>query len=334
MTPLRVGLIGLGSMGRNHARILSDLPGVELVGISDSQFAGKHFNGVGVLSTVEDLVRLRLDYAVIATPTSQHLPVASQLARAGIPALIEKPLAPSTWEAAELVHLYLDAGVLAAVGHIERFNAAYQEAKRRVSEGVLGQVFQVATRRLSHFPARISDVGVALDLASHDIDITSWLCDAPYTWVASASMSRSPGSGEDSVVVSAVLRGGIVASHVVNWLSPFKERTTVITGERGAFVVDSLTSDLTLYENGSVSSEWEYLANFRGVSEGDVTRLSFPKPEPLRAEHEAFRDAVLGLSNNYVSLESALETVRVVEWIVESAERSAAIACQHVRPPE
>ena len=110
-----------------------------------------------------------------------------------------------------------------------------------------------------------------------------------------------------------------MTNHLVNWLSPLKERVTIITGERGTFVADTLSADLTFYLNGSVPTTWTDIARFRGVSEGDVVRYAIPKPEPLQVEHENFRDAVLGKEANIVTMEQGLTTVYVAEAMIESA---------------
>ena len=128
---------------------------------------------------------------------------------------------------------------------------------------------------------------------------------------------------EDLISVTARLESGLVASHLVNWLSPFKERKFVILGEQGALEIDSLTSDVTYFANGSVPLDWEYLANMRGVAEGEITRFSFPKPEPLRTEHEAFRDYILGIDENVVSLDTAYCVVQVAEDIRRSVDASS-----------
>jgi len=90
------------------------------------------------------------------------------------------------------------------------------------------------------------------------------------------------------------LSGGLMSNHLVNWLTPTKERLTIVTGEKGMFIADTLTADLTFYANGRIATTWDDIAQFRGVSEGDVTRFAIAKPEPLRTEHENFRDAILG----------------------------------------
>jgi predicted dehydrogenase len=110
-----------------------------------------------------------------------------------------------------------------------------------------------------------------------------------------------------------------MANHLVNWLSPFKERSTVITGQKGSFVADTLTADLTFYANGAVDTEWEALRAFRGVAEGDMIRYAIPKREPLLVEHERFRDAVEGKESDIVTLRQGMRTVEVAEAVLQSA---------------
>ncbi len=319
MSELRVGLIGHGSMGRHHARILSGLDGVQFVGVADPSPSASLTRPDLLVDSLDELMARRLDYCVLAAPTSEHVAVAVTLANAGIATLIEKPLGVDAVAASEIRRAFVQRGVKAGVGHVERFNAAFQEARRRISAGDLGAIRQVSTRRQSHFPGRISDVGVTKDLATHDVDITSWLCGSEYERVSATIAQLSDTGHEDAMLAIADLRNGVLVNHVVNWISPFKERVTTVTGDLGTFIVDSLTSDLTFFMNGSVNAEWDYLANFRGASEGDVVRLSFPKPEPLWVEHAAFRDFVLGVGDEVVSLDEGLRTLEVVDAILVSA---------------
>jgi predicted dehydrogenase len=158
-----------------------------------------------------------------------------------------------------------------------------------------------------------------MDLATHDIDLTTWVTRKAYATVAAHTAHRSGREHEDLVAVVGNLADGTVASHLVNWLSPMKERVTVVTGERGCYVADTLTADLTFYANSSVPTEWEALQNFRGVTQGDIVRYAIAKPEPLRAEHEAFRDAVLGLGAQVVTFEEGVRTVQTAEALLRSA---------------
>lgn len=314
-------------MGRNHARVLAALDGVELVGAVDPAGDPSGWaQGVPVLDTVDELIALGLDYAVVACPTAMHEEVGLRLAEAGVAALIEKPLAHTPEGAQRLVDAFDAQGLVAGVGHIERYNPALQSLRSRLESGELGDVYQVVTRRQGPFPARIADVGVVKDLATHDIDLTSWVTGQDYVSVSAHTSKKSGREHEDMVTVVAKLSGATIVNHLVNWLSPLKERSTVVTGTRGCFVADTLTADLTFYANGAHATEWEALRNFRGVSEGDVTRYAIPKREPLLVEHERFRDAVLGKDTDTVTLRQGLRTVQVAAAILESADTGRTIS--------
>ena len=317
---LRAGLIGLGMMGRHHARVLGSLDGVELVAVADpGGDAHGVANGRPVLGGVEELIAAGIDFAVVAVPTVFHAETGLALAEAGVHTLIEKPLAPDVESATQLTETFERAGLVGAVGHIERFNPSLQNLRKRLEHGELGEVFQVVTRRQGPFPARIADVGVVLDLATHDVDLTAWVADRPYVDLAARTAHRSGRQFEDLVAAVGTLSGGIVVNHLVNWLSPLKERVTVVTGERGTLVADTIAADLTFYANGLAPVSWDTLASFRGVVQGDVTRYAIPKREPLLVELEAFRDAVLGHGSRVVSITDATDTVEVAEALLRAA---------------
>ncbi len=327
MANLRAGLIGLGMMGRHHARVLSSLPGVDLVAVADA--AGDPHKVAGsrpLLGSVEELIAVGIDYCLVAVPTAFHEPVGMALAEAGVHAMVEKPLAQNIEGAQRLADAFAAKGLVGAVGHIERYNPALQQARARIETGELGQVFQITTRRQGPFPARIADVGVVKDLATHDIDLTAWVAQQPYQAVSARTAHRSGRPHEDLVAITGILADGTVTNHLVNWLSPLKERVTIITGEKGAFVADTLTADLTFYANGLIATTWDDVARFRGVSEGDVLRFAIAKPEPLRVEHENFRDAILGKEADIVTMEQGLRTVVVAEAAIESARTGATVS--------
>jgi predicted dehydrogenase len=322
---LRAGLVGLGMMGRHHARVLSSLDGVDLVAVCDPM--GDPHGVAGsrpLVKNIADLIDLGIDYAMVAAPTAFHEELALALAESGIHALIEKPLAVDTPAAERITDAFVAKNLIGAVGHIERYNPALQQLRTKLDAGDLGNVYQISTRRQGPFPARIADVGVIKDLATHDIDLTAWIARSPYVSVSAKTALKSGRPHEDMVAAVGVLGNGIITNHLVNWLTPFKERITIVTGERGTLVADTLTADLTFYANASVQTEWDAVASFRGVSEGDVIRYAFAKPEPLKTEHEAFRDAVLalpGANENIVTMEQGLATVRVASAMIESSEK-------------
>ena len=324
---LRAGLLGVGMMGRHHARVLRETEGIELVAIADP--AGDP-HGVAedleILPDVDALIVRDIDVAVVAVPTRFHEEAALKLAAAGVHTLVEKPIAHSLEAGQRMVDAFRDADLMGAVGHIERFNPALQELRRRLEVGELGAVYQIQTRRQGPFPSRIADVGVAKDLASHDVDLTAWVAQSEYETVFAQTTFKSGRDYEDMIAITGRLASGVIVNHLVNWLSPMKERVTVVTGEKGAFVADTSTGDLTFYANGTIPLEWESVTAFRGVSEGNVTRYAFPKREPLRVEHEAFRDAVLGMTSDVVTMEQGQRTLTVVEAAVESARTGASVA--------
>ena len=319
MPKLRTAIIGLGMMGTNHARVLSNLEGVELVSVADPQGnAQKVLPQIKVLNSVDEVIKLGVDYCVISAPTAFHEEIALQLIASKIHFLVEKPIADTYASAVKIRDAANAAKVIGAVGHIERFNSALQEARKRVLAGELGTIYQVATRRQGPFPSRISDVGVVKDLATHDIDLTSWITGKKYLQVSANAAFRSGREHEDLISVSGLLEDSIVVSHLVNWLSPLNERKIIITGEKGTFVADTLRADLTFYENGKIEISQSELAHFRGVTQGDVHILAFEKPEPLIVEHQNFRDAVLGKPSNIVTLEEGTNTVKIADAIIES----------------
>ncbi|RKS71475.1 putative dehydrogenase [Motilibacter peucedani] len=331
---LRAGLIGLGMMGRHHARVLRSSEGVELVAVADP---GGDPHGVAgeleVLASVEALIEVGIDMCVVAVPTRFHEPVALALAAAGVHTLVEKPLASDIDAAKRIAAAFEDADLIGAVGHIERYNPALQSLRARLREGELGAVYQVATRRQGPFPNRIADVGVVKDLATHDIDLTAWVTGSEFRSVSARTAYKSGREHEDLVTAVGQLADGTVTNHLVNWLSPMKERVTIVTGEKGAFVADTLTADLTFFANGTMPTAWDSIAKFRGVSEGDVVRFAIAKPEPLVTEHRAFADAVRAGdagAADIVTMRQGLAVVAVAESMLRSADSGETVAVPQV----
>jgi predicted dehydrogenase len=316
-------VIGLGMMGRHHARILQGLEGVRFAGAVDPM-GDRHGvvrdDGLVVPSIDALLAAGTLDFAVVAVPTEEHLPAVEALAAAGVSVLVEKPLAASTEEADRIIAVCAEHGVRGAVGHVERCNPALLELRRRALDGQLGEVYLVATERVGPFPARIRDVGVVKDLATHDLDLVRWLGGAPIDRVSAQTSHRMGRPHEDIVLATGRLTSDVAFNCVVDWLTPMKTRRMRILGERGMLLADTLTGDLTFYANGDVRSEWTTTQQLRGVSEGDAIRYALQRREPLVVELEAFRDYVRGEADPMVSLESGREVVRYAEAVLASAE--------------
>ena len=309
-----IGLIGLGYMGRNHARVLARMEGITFVGGADpAGDAHRALGGHALFRTLEDLIDAGVDGVILATPAEDHEKSAIRLAEAGIHTLVEKPLANDLEGAVSIRDAFVGTGLVGAVGHIERFNPALQEMKHRLSQRCLGRVFSIATRRAGPFPLRTYETGVVRDLASHDIDIVHWLLGRFAT--LTAELGHQIGADrEDLVEAIGRLEDDTVVSISVNWLMPSKQRSVTVLGERGALVADLLTSDLTYYSNAAIPVEWEEMARLKGVSEGDVTRYAIRKPEPLQSELEGFRDAIVGIPDaQTVSLEDGIDVMEIAE---------------------
>ncbi|MCS6996189.1 MAG: Gfo/Idh/MocA family oxidoreductase [Casimicrobiaceae bacterium] len=292
--PLNVCVIGCGAMGRNHVRVLSDLPSVELCALVDPNphacAALSHRYRVPAYPSAEAMLEaVQPAAAVVAVPTVAHRSVAGQLIERGIHVFVEKPIASSVAEAEALIAQARAAGVGLFVGHIERFNPAVLELRQRLSAGELGRVLHVEARRQGPFPVRIQDVGVVIDLAVHDIDLVRFVTGSEVERVYAETTQRLHEAHEDLLRATMRLNDGVVASLAVDWLTPTKVRSLTVTGERGMFQVDLLTQDLFWYENAAAAEEREDdIALLRGVREGRMIRHVVRKREPLVAELEAF----------------------------------------------
>ena len=320
---LNGAVLGLGMIGRHHARLLQAMPGVRLAGAVDPR--GDRFgalaNGVPLHDTLDALLAAGVpDFAIVAVPTEEHLDAVRALAGAGVHVLVEKPLAATAEEARAIIDAVAAAGVHGAVGHVERFNPALLDLRRRVAEGQLGEPFLVATERVGPFPDRIRDVGVVKDLATHDLDLVGWLAQSPIESVAAQTAHRMGREHEDLVVVNGRVASGLVFSATVDWLTPTKARRTRILGERGMLLADTLTADLTFFANGDVVSEWGAAQALRGVSEGDATRYALSRREPLLSELEAFCALLRDEEHApVVTLEEGLAAVVCAESVLASA---------------
>ena len=313
------------------------MPGVRFAGAVDP--AGDVHGAVRdpalVFASLEQLLATGTpDFAVVAVPTDEHLAAVRTLVGLGVHVLVEKPLAASSADAREIAALCARAGVQGAVGHVERFNPALLALRDRVQAGQLGDVFLIATERVGPFPDRVHDVGVVKDLATHDLDLVRWLGGSPVARVAAQTQHRMGRAHEDLVLVTGALQSGVSFNAVVDWLSPTKVRRTRILGELGMLVADTLTADLTYFENGVVGSEWSASQSMRGVSEGDMTRYALSRREPLLAELEAFVDLVQGgAGGGIVTLAEGVGVVETAEAVLESAASGETVALATTAAP-
>lgn len=320
-------------MGANHARVYREMPGVELVAVADvdeTRLAAPSGAGAARYNDCRRMLDEQpIDLLTVAVPTRSHLDVAAAAIERNIPTLVEKPLAATIDEGRALRDLARRSGVLLSVGHVERFNPAVVELKRRLDAGEAGRIFQVHARRVGPFPQRVRDVGVALDLAPHDIDVMRFLLGSDIVRVHAETEQRINTDHEDMLLGMLRFANGVVGVLDVNWLTPTKIRELSVLGERGMFVVDYLGRSLTFYENDHHQHEepagWA-ARHTKGVSEGPVHRIAVEKREPLRVELEAFVAAVRTGGPAPVPPDDALAAMEAAGALVRAGEDGAGVA--------
>ena len=284
---LRVGIVGFGSIGSQHARVIDSHANLDLVGIADikvsrilDKFRAKFYD------SIDELIRLKPDYVVIATPTITHTEIADFFLSKRIGVLIEKPISNSFDSALTLISRAGD-DCFARVGHIERFNSASIEAKRLITSGQIGKVISVSTFRHSPLPNRIQDVGVILDLATHDIDLVQWMVNSEYRECIGQTKTLTSHSSESLLYSMGELLNGCLVTHSVNWISPYKKRSLTILGEIGTLEVDLLHSEVTLLRSTIDPVKHPALTSVLGGVGSESSKLSFQIDEPLMLEHSA-----------------------------------------------
>lgn len=321
---IKTAVIGVGSMGINHARINWELPNVELVGVADfnretADRVAKKYGTRPFYSHLDLLDEMKPEAVTLAVPTIYHHHIALDIIERGIPLLIEKPIAFTIKEGQEIIEAAEKKGVKLMVGHIERFNPAITALKELISKGELGRIFQMDAHRQGPFPARIADVGVVVDLAVHDLDVMRFVSQKEIIRVFAETEKHIHSQYEDLLTGLLRLEDGVVGTLVINWLTPTKIREFIVTGERGLIRCNYLTQDLIFYENSiSSGSEWENLRVLRGVREGKMVRHVIAKKEPLRAEQEAFLDSIKNNTAVPVSGHDGLRALELAKIIVQS----------------
>lgn len=323
---IKVAVIGAGAMGMNHLRVLRDFDDeqVQLVGVAEPNTlqlrqATSRFNVEGYSDYQEMVRQTQPDLVAVVVPTYLHFEVATFLIEQGIHVLIEKPITSTIEEAQALIRLAQTCSVKIAVGHIERFNPAIIEVKKRLLAGQLGPIFHMHARRLGPYPPRIRDVGVTLDLATHDIDAMRYLADAEVARVHAEIQSRIHNTYEDGVLGILRFTNDVIGMLDVNWLTPTKVRELSVTGEKGMYLINYLNQDVYFYENDYTTTSWDTLRMLAGVSEGTMTRLKVQKAEPLRLEYEDILVAIRNDTLPTVTGEDGVAALKIAFQLVASS---------------
>ncbi|MEI8333138.1 MAG: Gfo/Idh/MocA family oxidoreductase [Chloroflexota bacterium] len=322
---LRVGLAGLGSMGRNHLRVLSARDDVTLLAIADPSEealaeAMAVTSATGYADPLAMIAEVALDAIIIAAPTMAHEPIALAAIDRGIPILVEKPLAATVEEGLRIVGAGRAARVPVQVGHVERFNPAVIEMGRLLREGWLNTLYSIASRRAGPFPARIRDVGVTVDLATHDADMLSWIAAERPSRVYAELAQRIHMSHEDLLFGLLHFPSGAAGMLDVNWLTPAKRRQLTVVGDAGMFELDYLTQRLTFTR--AATDKPLMIAGYATTFVGDVAEIPVASSEPLAAEIDAFLRVVRDGGRPFVDGEDGLWAVAIANaLLLAAAER-------------
>ncbi|MBS7645387.1 MAG: Gfo/Idh/MocA family oxidoreductase [Candidatus Bathyarchaeia archaeon] len=305
MGELGVAVIGAGFWGRNHVRVLSELPNVRLRAVCDVDRG--RASELGLAYRIPYYTRLDMlldrgdvEAVTVCTPTVTHFNVALKALRAGKHVLVEKPMTSTVGEAETLIGEAEDRGLTLAVGFIERFNPAVQYLKGLVEEGKLGRVILIMARRVSRWPERIGDVGVTKDSAIHDVDVMRYILGDEVETVY-ARMGSYQHRFEDWSEIMLQFKGGEVGFIDANWLTPRKIRTLIVTGSEATATLDYLTQEISIED-----SEKTVKPKIKWV-------------EPLKLELKCFTEAILeGRGEDLPTGSAGLEALKICEAALRS----------------
>ncbi|HWF44658.1 MAG TPA: Gfo/Idh/MocA family oxidoreductase [Candidatus Kapabacteria bacterium] len=324
---LKVGVAGVGHLGKIHAKLWKEVGGVELVGIYDANPAQMSAvaNDLSVRD-FEDLTSLlnAVDAISIVTPTGFHYDVAMQAIAAKKHVLIEKPITTTTAQAEELIALAKKNGVKIQVGHVERFNPALLAAESYLEDP---RFFE--SHRMAQFKPRGTDVAVVLDLMVHDIDVILSLVKSP---VKSIDASGVAVVSEQLDIANARIKfeNGAVANVTASRISQTPMRKLRIFAKEAYLSLDFGTKSVDVFrllQSGESERHTALTMKLGEIDKGDVPRtIVYEKPEvkdlnPLKYELELFRDAIVEDRTPIVSGEDGLGALRVAEMILQSIER-------------
>lgn len=301
MTGIRVGIFGYGNMGRKHAETIGGLHGVQVIAIVDPRLRVSPRDDIKIAKSPSKAIFEDLDAVIVATPNETHLEMAKVAIQAGVPVLLEKPIAASVAQAKSLLNFAQANQARVMVGQIERFNPVTEAFVQLMKEGTLGTLVQIRSVREGPPPSRFMEDDVAIDLAIHDIDLVRFLTGSEYSWIGSESRTLRDSKASDSLIALGSLQNGASVGHSINWVGARKARYLSVVGERGAVHADLLAGKLYFRPHTSVGSSTPKKIFV------DTTKDSLTK------EHEAFVRFLRGSGPNPVSLEDAIQSLEVVE---------------------
>ncbi|MCD6592800.1 Gfo/Idh/MocA family oxidoreductase [Candidatus Bathyarchaeota archaeon] len=309
MKKLRVAVIGAGFWGRNHLRVLNDLPKTDLVAVCDvdkerADLASRKY-GIKSYVNSEDLYKKEdIDAVTICVWSTELYSEAMKALNAGKHVFVEKPMASRSEEAEKMLETAKSQNLYLTVGFIERFNPAVRRLKEAIDDGRIGEPVSATGKRVSKWPERLGDVGVVKDTAIHDIDLMRFIFNEdPITVYARAGRLRHR-RFEDYVQVMLTFPDGKSAFLEANWLTPYKVRRLTVTGSEAIITIDYITQEITID-----TSNQTLIPRYRWE-------------EPLKIELEHFVDSILNNDSSLVTGIDGVKALKIAEAILESAEKN------------
>jgi predicted dehydrogenase len=329
MSRLRVGVVGAGALGRHHARIYSQLPSTELIAVADtSPERGRAVADACGTRWFSDYRQLfgQVDAVSIAVPTVGHRAVALEFLGQGIASMVEKPLASTAEQAVEIVEAAQRNRTTLQVGHVERFNPAFQEARRLVSNPKY-----IHCERFSPYAFRSTDIGVVLDMMIHDLDLVLDLVGEPPNKIEAFGVSVL-GDNEDCAQARLTFANGCVADLAANRVSPTTRRAMQIWSQTGCVSVDMASREVIRYAPTERLLSGECVLHRAQQPGADIDRLkaaifteyirvdrpAVPAADALTAELSSFADCVIGRQTPLVDGRAALAAMWAAEHVLQA----------------
>lgn len=328
---LGVGVVGTGSMGRNHVRVLSEI--ADLKGIADTNTEVLNplcdqYNAKGCL-TIDELLKLEgLDAVSIATPTTTHYDIAKKCLEAGKHVMLEKPMCETLEQGIELRDLARSQGVVLTIGFIERHNPVTRFTRNLIETNQMGDVINLSSRRVSSYPARIRDVGVIMDLGVHDIDALRYLGGGKVTEVYTAAGSYNNPKFEDHANILMKFESGISAHVHVNWLTPMKSRKVFITTSKNFVEMDYTAQSLEISTSKFLDID---LGNLYRIPQAyDTEKINVAQQEPLKNELQDFIDSIEKKQAPLVSAEDGINVLKIAIAAMQSMKEKKNVSVEEI----
>ncbi|MGA1848618.1 MAG: Gfo/Idh/MocA family oxidoreductase [Thermoplasmatota archaeon] len=319
MFDTKVGVIGTGSMGRNHVRVFSEI--ADLVGVCDidtkaTREISKKFGCMAFSKVDKFLQETGVEVVTVSTPTTTHKEIVLKCLRAGVDVLVEKPISDTVENAQEILDEANSNGRVFGVGMIERHNPVVQFTRELIEKGELGQLVTMMSRRVSNYPRRIKDVGVVTDLGVHDIDVLRYLCDCKVISVYALGGNIKDSKHEDHATILMMFENGVEGVVEASWLTPMKLRKITLTGVEGVAEMDYMDQNVSISTSSTFNKDKFDLWRLPQIY--DTRRIRVKNEEPLKRELEDFLRSAKERRDPMVTGHDGLRTLMIAKAAEES----------------